>query len=309
MTKLLKHKATVYKTTGSWYVLKTEDGLFLDARIRGKFKLQGIRTTNPLSVGDYVIYELENETTAWITEILPRENYLIRTSVNLSKETHIIASNLDLAVIIFTLKYPETSLGFLDRFLINCEAYQIKPFIILNKWDLYSEQEKEKAKELIQIYTNIGYNIIYSSFEKEHNLDNIQQNLIEKKSLIFGHSGAGKSTLINKLLPNNSIKTSEVSNFNQKGKHTTTFAQMYDLPSSGAIIDTPGIKEFGIVDFQKNELQSYFPEIFKHSENCKFNNCIHINEPKCKVLHAVENNEISAQRYKSYLTLLEECKK
>ena len=308
MTKKLKYNAIVYKSTGSWYVLKNEEGVFLNARIRGKFKLQKIRTTNPLAVGDFVEYELEESNeNAWITSISPRKNYFIRRSVNLSKETHIIASNIDYACIVFTLKFPETSLGFLDRFLVNCEAYNIKPLILFNKWDLISIEQQKFTEKICSIYEKIGYKIIKVSALTNFNLEELIEELKNKNTLIFGHSGAGKSTLINKLIPNLEIQTKEISNFNEKGKHTTTFAERYDFPYRiGGLIDTPGIKEFGLVDFSKEELQSYFLEIFKLKHECKFYNCTHTHEPKCAIIQAVEEEIINPLRYKSYLTLIEE---
>ena len=301
-------KGLITKSTGSWYqVLEQETGRFFEARIRGKFKLIKTRLTNPLAVGDLVEFSLEQDDVAWITKIEPRKNYLIRKAVNLSKEAHIIASNIDIACFIFTLKHPETSYGFLDRFLACCEAYNIKPLILFNKMDVLSEEEKEVSVEIEALYQNIGYETLEISSYSKLNFEQLKNIIKDKVSVFFGHSGSGKSTLVNSMQPEFNIKTSEISSTHLKGKHTTTFAQMHFWNFGGSVIDTPGVREFAMIDVQKEEIQHYFPEIFKTGRNCKFHNCMHINEPKCAVLEATEKGEIEETRYITYLKIMEEA--
>ena len=301
-------KGLITKSTGSWYqVLESETGRFFEARIRGKFKLIKTRLTNPLAVGDHVEFSLEQDDVAWITKIEPRKNYLIRKSVNLSKESHIIASNIDVACFLFTLKHPETSLGFLDRFLACCEAYSIKPLILFNKMDVLSAEEKEIVGNIESLYQEIGYETMEISSYSRLNLDLMQDILKNKGSVFFGHSGSGKSTLVNALQPELNLKTSEISETHLKGKHTTTFAQMHFWNFGGSVIDTPGVREFAMIDVEKEEIQHYFPEIFNIGRNCKFHNCMHINEPKCAVLESLESGEIEESRYFTYLKLMEEA--
>ena len=301
-------KGLITKSTGSWYqVLDSETGRFFEARIRGKFKLIKTRLTNPLAVGDHVEFSLEQDDVAWITKIEPRKNYLIRKSVNLSKEAHIIASNIDIACFIFTLKHPETSLGFLDRFLACCEAYNIKPFILFNKMDVLNEDEKEIVANIESLYQQIGYETLEISSYSKLNLVILQNILKDKVSVFFGNSGSGKSTLVNALQPELNLKTSEISETHLKGKHTTTFAQMHFWDFGGSVIDTPGVREFAMIDVEKEEIQHYFPEIFSIGRSCKFHNCMHINEPKCAVLDSLESGEIEESRYITYLKLMEEA--
>lgn len=301
-------KGLITKSTGSWYqVLDSETGRFFEARIRGKFKLIKTRLTNPLAVGDHVEFSLEQDDVAWITKIEPRKNYLIRKSVNLSKEAHIIASNIDIACFIFTLKHPETSLGFLDRFLACCEAYNIKPLILFNKMDVLNEDEKEIVANIESLYQQIGYETLEISSYSKLNLEILQNILKDKVSVFFGHSGSGKSTLVNALQPELNLKTSEISETHLKGKHTTTFAQMHFWDFGGSVIDTPGVREFAMIDVEKEEIQHYFPEIFSIGRSCKFHNCMHINEPKCAVLDSLESREIEESRYITYLKLMEEA--
>ncbi len=301
-------KGLIIKSTGSWYQVKDSDtAIVYEARIRGKFKLLKNRLTNPLAVGDYVEFQLEIDDVAWITKIEPRRNYLIRKSVNLSREAHIIASNIDVACAIFTLKFPETSLGFLDRFLACCEAYDIKPVILFNKIDLLNDAEKEIVAEIEQDYQTIGYETLSISAITHLNLEFLQEKIKDQVSVFFGHSGAGKSTLVNALQDNLHLKTNEISSSQQKGKHTTTFAQMHFWDFGGSVIDTPGVREFAMIDVLREEIQHYFPEIFRKSDECKFYNCLHINEPKCAVLNAVETDEILDSRYFTYLKLMEEA--
>lgn len=301
-------RGIIIKSTGSWYqVLDQESGKIYEARIRGKFKLIKTRLTNPLAVGDFVEFSLEQDDIAWITKIEPRKNYLIRKAVNLSKEAHIIASNIDIGCILFTLKMPETSLGFLDRFLVCCEAYDIKPLILFNKADLLDQEELEYAEDIATVYQSIGYDSLFVSSVSELNMDSLREILKDKTSVFFGHSGSGKSTLVNALNPEVNLKTGDISDIHLKGKHTTTFAQMHFWPFGGQVIDTPGVREFAMIDVEKEEIQHYFPEIFSISENCKFNNCLHINEPKCAVLDALEHEEILESRYATYIKLMEEA--
>lgn len=301
------NRALVTKSTGSWYQLRTLDTQeFLEARIRGKFKLLKNRLTNPLAVGDLVEYQLEEDGLAWITKIQPRRNYLIRRSVNLSKEAHIIASNLDLACILYTLHQPNTSLGFLDRFLVCCQAYSIQPLILFNKTDLYSEEDRKYAEALYFIYKNIGYDGIFISTKSGEGIEDLKNILKNGTSVFFGHSGAGKSSLVNTLQPSLNLRTESISEQHQKGKHTTTFAQMHFWDFGGQVIDTPGVREFALIDFNREEMQDFFPEIHHTSERCKYHNCLHLQEPHCAVIKEVENGNILESRYHNYIKLMEE---
>ena len=301
-------KGIIIKSTGSWYqVLESETKQIFEARIRGKFKLIKTRLTNPLAVGDEVEFSLEQDDVAWITKIFPRKNYLIRKSVNLSKEAHIIASNVDIACFIYTLKFPETSLGFLDRFLACCEAYNISPLILFNKMDTLNDDEKEIVENIETMYQNIGYNTLQISSYSKLNLDLLIEKIKDKTSVFFGHSGCGKSTLVNAMQPDLHIRTGEISESVLKGKHTTTFAQMHFWDFGGSVIDTPGVREFAMIDVEKEEIQHYFPEIFQKGRDCKYHNCMHINEPKCAVLQSLESGHIEETRYITYLKLMEEA--
>jgi len=304
----LSRSGLITKSTGSWYqVLDRDSGKFFEARIRGKFKLLKNRLTNPVAVGDFVEFQLEQDDIAWITKIEPRKNYLIRKSVNLSKESHIIASNIDIACFIYTLRFPETSLGFLDRFLVCCEAYNIQPLILFNKMDVLDENDLEIVENIKQLYNKIGYQSLEISSYSKLNLNTLKEILRDKTSVFFGHSGSGKSTLVNALQPGLNLKTAEISDAHLKGKHTTTFAQMYFWDFGGSVIDTPGVREFAMIDVDKTEIQHYFPEIFETGRNCKFHNCLHINEPKCAVIQEVEAGEIPETRYYTYLKIMEEA--
>lgn len=304
----MAYKGLIIKSTGSWYqVMDTGTKTVFEARIRGKFKLVKSRLTNPLAVGDLVEFQLEQDDIAWITKIEPRKNYLIRKSVNLSKEAHIIASNIDLACFIFTLKHPETSLGFLDRFLACCEAYNIIPLLLFNKMDMLDGEETDMVKDIVSVYENIGYQTLEISSYSKFNLPVLQERIQNKTSVFFGHSGSGKSTLVNALQPDLNLKTGAISETHRKGKHTTTFAQMYFWDFGGAVIDTPGVREFAMIDVEKEEIQHYFPEIFATGRDCRFHNCMHINEPKCAVLDGLEAGTIEESRYVTYLKLMEEA--
>lgn len=294
----------VIKSTGSWYLIHAADGKDYDCRIKGKFRIKGIQTTNPIAVGDQVEFELEpNAETGIIHKLLDRKNYIIRKSINLSKQAQIIAANLDQAFLIVTLASPRTSLGFIDRFLATAEAYSIPTSLIFNKLDLFSDEGLEILSAYKGIYENIGYPCYEVSALKGTNIEQIEQLLKDKTTLFSGHSGVGKSSLINVLLPGRDIKTGEVSEWSDKGQHTTTFAEMHTLPFGGYLIDTPGIRELGIFDIRPEELGHYFREMRELMHECKFNNCRHINEPGCAVIKAVENGEIELSRYESYLSI------
>lgn len=295
----------VIKSTGSWYAVRTENNAILNCRIRGKFRIKGIKSTNPVTVGDIVDIELEtNKENGIITNIHERKNYIIRKSVNLSKQTHIIAANIDQVFLLVTLKSPQTFTSFIDRFLATAEAYSIPAILLFNKIDIYDEETLAKKKALEEIYTKIGYQCLDLSALENVNIDKLKDLMKDKVSMFSGHSGVGKSTLINKVSPELDLKTSEISTQHKQGQHTTTFAEMFALPFGGYIIDTPGIKGFGVVDFEEDEIGDFFPEIFALKHLCKFNNCLHTNEPKCAIKEAVENGEIAISRYKSYLQLL-----
>ncbi len=298
-------KGIVVKSTGSWYTVKTGDDRYFDCKIKGKFRIKGIRTTNPVAIGDRVDFKiLEEENTGLITNIEDRKNYIIRRATKLSKQSHIIAANLDQAVIIATLAQPRTSTGFIDRFLITAEAYHIPAKIIFNKIDLYDDKLKETHQSIKSIYEDAGYECFDISVKEQINLENIFTLFKNKVSLISGHSGVGKSALINKIEPGIDLKIGDISSVHNKGKHTTTFAEMIELSEGGFIIDTPGIKEFGLVHFEKQEVAERFPEMRKYMHDCRFNNCTHVHEPGCAVLKAIENGKISQSRYKNYLNIL-----
>lgn len=300
-------KARIYKSTGSWYIAKGEDGRLYNARIKGVMKIEGITSTNPIAVGDEVEMEIEEveEESAIISTIHDRKNYVARISPHNKHLHHIIASNLDQSLLFVTLKDPKTSQGFMDRFLISCEAYHVPAIIVFNKSDLYRKKEMEKFEQLQDIYTKIGYQVLLCSVEKREGLEVLKNILHNKTSLLSGHSGVGKSTCVNALFPEFNLRTQEVSGWSGKGMHTTTFAEMFDLPGGGHIIDTPGVREFGLVDIEKEELAHYFPEMRKKMNDCQFNNCMHIEEPNCAVKKAVMQGEISEERYISYRTILD----
>ncbi len=299
-------KGIVAKSTGSWYVVYKEDGTKLACRLKGKFRIKGIKSTNPVAVGDHVIFDLEEDkNTGVITQIIARKNYIIRKSVNLSKQTHIIAANIDIAFLVITINNPPTFTGFIDRFLATAEAYNIPTVLLFNKIDSYEKEELKKLEELETIYAKIGYDCLAISATQKTNIDAVKKLMKDKTTMFSGHSGAGKSTLINVIEPALNLKTAPISKQHQQGIHTTTFAEMFPLSFGGFIIDTPGIKGFGVVDFDVQEISHFFREIFETSSVCKYNNCLHINEPKCAVKEAVENGNIALSRYKSYLQLME----
>ena len=298
-------QGTVYKSTGSWYLVKARDN-FLECRIKGKIRLKDISTTNPIAVGDQVIFELENDGNGIISDILPRTNYIIRKSVNLSKQHHIIASNIDISVLVVTLNNPTTSQNFIDRFLVSCQAYDIPVIIAFNKIDIYSKEEKSELEKLIKIYKKIGYSCELISAKYGNGLNELINLMKNKTCIISGHSGVGKTTLINSISPNLQLKTKEISSSHNQGKHTTTYAEMFDLDSNIRIIDTPGIRGFGLVDISKYELGDFFPEFFIAKQQCKFNNCLHLDEPDCNVKKKIKEGEIYESRYNTYLDMLKD---
>lgn len=297
-------KGLVTKNTGSWYIVCTEAGESIPCKIKGNFRLKGIRSTNPVSVGDLVDIELNTDHTAFITRIHERKNYIIRRSSNLSKESHIIAANIDQALLIISINSPSTSTTFIDRFLATAEAYRIPVSIVINKCDSFTEEDKEYAQALCYLYRTIGYECRCISATTGEGFDFVAETIKDKITLLSGNSGVGKSTIISRILPGIDIKIGAVSTSHHKGMHTTTFSEMYPLPQGGYIIDTPGIKGFGTIDFDPNEVAHYFPEIFEISQHCRFNNCTHRHEPGCAVLKALENHEISESRYTSYLSIM-----
>jgi len=301
-------KGVVYKSTGSWYTVKSQQGRFYECRIKGKFRIEGIKSTNPVAVGDHVQFEVEtkgDETIGIINKIEARDNYIIRKSVNLSKQTHIIAANVDIAFLLITLNNPPTFTTFIDRFLVTAEAYHIKAVLLFNKVDTYTEDELLEIKYLAALYREIGYECLGISAETGKNVDKVKAMMEEKVSMFSGHSGVGKSTLVNAIEPSLNLKTSKISEQHKQGQHTTTFAEMYDLSFDAKIIDTPGIKGFGVVEIEKEELGDYFPEFFELKQDCKFNNCLHVEEPQCAIKEGLENDELAWSRYKSYLQILE----
>lgn len=297
----------VVKNTGSWYQVKTEDGELFECKIKGNFRLKEIRSTNPIAVGDQVEFEKNVDGTAMIHTICDRRNYIVRRSSNLSKQFQILAANLDLVALLVTVNYPETSLVFIDRFLATAEAYRVPACIVFNKIDRYSAEEMEYLDALVNLYTSLDYPTFKVSAKQSYNIDELMQFLSGKTTLFSGNSGVGKSTLINAIAPNSLAKTGEISSYHNKGMHTTTFSEMFELLSGGHIIDTPGIKGFGTIDMEEAEIGHYFKEIFFVSSDCKFANCTHVHEPGCAVLKAVENHRISSSRYQSYLSVLKDC--
>ena len=299
-------KGLVIKNTGSWYTVKTDDGQLIESKIKGNFRLKGIRSTNPVAVGDHVEIITNQEGTAFISAIEDRRNYIIRKSPNLSKQSHILAANVDQALLVVTVNYPQTSTTFIDRFLASAEAYSVPVILVFNKHDLLSEEELHYEKMMCTLYETVGYKCVEISAETGEGVEQLFPILKDKITLVSGNSGVGKSTLINRLIPHASQRTAEISDAHNTGMHTTTFSEMIELPEGGYLIDTPGIKGFGTFDIEKEELTSYFKEIFHFSKDCRFTNCTHTHEPGSAVIKAVEDHFIAASRYQSYLSMLED---
>ena len=294
----------VIKNTGSWYTVKTNNGDFINCKIKGNFRLKGIRSTNPIAVGDNVDIVLNQEGTAFITHICERRNYIIRKSQNLSKQSHIIAANVDQALLIVTVNYPQTSTIFIDRFLATAEAYSVPVVLVFNKNDILTDEERHYQEMMVKLYSNIGYTCLIISATTGQGIEELTPLLQGKITLLSGNSGVGKSTLINRILPDANLRTSAISDAHNTGMHTTTFSEMIEMPNNGSLNDTPGIKGFGTFDIEPEELTSYFRDIFHFSKNCRFNNCTHTHEPGCAVLEAVKEHYISESRYQSYLSML-----
>ncbi|MBP1539924.1 MAG: ribosome small subunit-dependent GTPase A [Prevotella sp.] len=297
-------KGLVIKNTGSWYTVRTDDGRTIESKIKGNFRLKGIRSTNPVAVGDIVQIAVNQEGTAFITDIEDRRNYIIRRSQNLSKQSHILAANVDQAFLIVTLRYPETSTTFIDRFLASAEAYDVPVVLVFNKTDLLDDDDRHLLEIMTTLYENIGYRCFAISAANNEGVDALIPFMKDKITLLSGNSGVGKSTLINLILPEANLRTAEISDAHNTGMHTTTFSEMLQLPCGGYLIDTPGIKGFGSFDMEPEEITSYFPEIFRFSKNCRFSNCTHTHEPGCAVLDAIEKHYIAQSRYQSYLSML-----
>lgn len=300
-------EALVIRNTGSQYTVMTADNREVNCKIKGRFRLKGIRTTNPVAVGDRVVISEGVDGAAYITEIKPRKNYIIRRASNLSKEAHIIAANLDQALLIVTLTHPVTSTTFIDRFLSTAEAYRIPSVIVINKTDLLADEESRELLDAVTyLYESIGYKVVHTSALEKTGIEEVRNILSGKTTLLSGNSGVGKSSLINEIIPGLDLRTAEISQTHLTGMHTTTFSEMFPLPDGGYIIDTPGVKGFGTIDYDKYEVAHFFPEIFAVSENCRYGNCTHTHEPGCAVRQALEDNLISQSRYASYLSILED---
>ena len=300
-------KGTVIRNTGSWYSVRTEDGRLFDCKVKGTFRLKGIRSTNPVAVGDIVAFTPGADgQTAWIEDIVDRRNYIIRRASNLSKQSHIIAANVDMAALIVTIAHPETSTTFIDRFLASAEAYRVPVLLVFNKTDLYDDEERRKLEDVMALYRSIDYSCLACSAEKGTGIDALRTELQGKTTLLSGNSGVGKSTLLNLLVPDADAKTAELSAAHDAGMHTTTFSQMFFLPEGGSLIDTPGIKGFGTFDMEREEVSHYFREIFATSDGCRFRGCTHTHEPDCAVLQAVAAGSIAQSRFASYLSMLDD---
>ena len=300
-------KGTIIRTTGSWYTVRTDDGRLFDCKVKGTFRLKGIRSTNPVAVGDVVTFTPSADgQTALIDGIEDRRNYIIRRASNLSKQSHIIAANVDMAALVVTIAHPETSTTFIDRFLASAEAYRVPVLVVFNKTDIYDDVEMKRLNDVMTLYRNIGYTCLACSAETGSGIDELEAELRNKTTLLSGNSGVGKSTLLNLLIPDAEAKTAEISAAHDAGMHTTTFSQMYFLPFGGSLIDTPGIKGFGTFDMEREEVSHYFREIFRTSDACRFGNCTHTHEPGCAVLQAVNEGKIAESRYISYLSMLDD---
>lgn len=296
----------IIKNTGSWYVVRTDDNQLINCKVKGNFRIKGIRTTNPVAVGDIVNLILTPDGTGFINAIQTRKNYIIRRASNLSKESHILAANIDCAFLVVTLRQPTTTTTFIDRFLATAEAYNIPATLVFNKCDTWDDDDKELAEAMTYLYESIGYNVIHTSATENIGIDILIAAAKDKVSLFAGNSGVGKSSLINALIPGINLKVGEISDMHQTGTHTTTFSEMHQLPEGGQLIDIPGVKGFGTIDFDSAEVSHYFPEIFRISKDCKYNNCTHTHEPGCAVLQALDEQLISQSRYTSYLSIMED---
>lgn len=300
-------KGLVYKSTGSWYSVKSDNGDVFNCKIKGKFRLENIDSTNPVVVGDFVEFIVEDhdqQEIGIIQKVYERRNYILRRSVNLSKQTHILASNIDFLLLVITLKNPITTTSFIDRFLVSAEAYSIKTLLIFNKCDIYNEKDEVLLNSLISIYDDIGYDTIKISANTGYGIKELEKKLSNKTIMLGGHSGVGKTSIINAIHGSLNLKVADISDQHSQGRHTTTYAELHDLDNNIKLIDTPGIKGFGLVNYEKNEITNFFPEFLKVSSKCKFNNCIHMNEPKCFVKQKVESGEISNSRYESYIQII-----
>ena len=298
---------TVYKSTGSWYSVKTDEGKFYQCKIKGKLRLENFRSTNPVAVGDRVNFSLEyndEENLGIIHNILERKNYIVRKSVKLSKQSHILASNIDLLVMVITIKDPITTTSFIDRFLVNAEAYSIETLLVFNKYDLYNKEDQNKIDTLVEIYSNIGYKCLLTSTINNFNISKLKEEVTKKTIMFGGHSGVGKTSLINAIDTSLELKVGDISSQHMQGKHTTTYAELFDLDSNTKLIDTPGIKGFGLVNFKKEEISDFFPEFLREKNKCKFSNCLHLNEPNCRIKEMVKKNIISGSRYENYIQIL-----
>ena len=302
----MRMKGLVIRTTGNTYLVRADNGQDVECLAKGRFRLQGIRSTNPIVVGDRVKMDYDPDTTSYITEILDRKNYIVRRASNLSKQAHILAANIDLTLLFVTINYPDTTTVFLDRFLVTAEAYSVPVCLVFNKIDLYDDEDMEYIDALVHLYTTIGYQCQKMSLIDGTGVDELKELIKNKITLLAGHSGVGKSHFINVVTGEETRKVGDISTYHQRGIHTTTFSEMIELEEGGFLIDTPGIKGFGTVNMTPEEVSHYFPEIFKFSKKCFYNNCMHINEPQCAVLEAVENHYISSSRYHSYLNILED---
>lgn len=297
---------TVIRNTGSWYAVRTDDGQFFSCKVKGNFRLRGIRSTNPIAVGDRVEFIAVEDGTGFISEVMERRNYIIRRASNLSKQSHILAANIDQVLLIVTIAHPETSPTFIDRFLASAEAYRIPVILLFNKVDVYNDRERQQMEQWMALYDSLSYSCLACSVLKGEGIAPLHDMLRGRTTLLSGNSGVGKSTLLNVLLPGLDLRTEVISRAHDTGQHTTTFSEMYDLPDGGSIIDTPGIKGFGTFDIERTEVSHYFREIFRTAQECRFQDCTHTHEPHCAVLEAVQEGRIAATRYASYLSMLDD---
>lgn len=303
----MEAEGRVIKATGSWFIVSTPDNHEYKCKVKGNFRIKGIRTTSPVAIGDIVTISVNPDDTAYITAVSPRKNYIIRRASNLSKESHILAANIDRAYLVVTLRDPETPLTFIDRFLATAEAYNVEVAVIINKWDILDNDDLELADAITYLYRSIGYDVLHTSALTGLGIESLKEKLRGKLSLLAGNSGVGKSSIVNAIIPEADVRTGAVSDIHHTGTHTTTFSEIYKLPDGGALIDIPGVKGFGTLDFDPAEVSHYFPEIFEISSECRYGNCTHTHEPGCAVLQALDDHKIAESRYSSYLSILEDC--